>query len=147
MTSGFPSSVGTQVGMLLYRERRWGYAHDSCVQAPGMRSPWRSTQPADFIRVGWFSGCLGRIHHVTVDHYKQSLKFSLKIVFPSCSIFNCSLFSILRYQIVVEIIQATTISSFPQLKRHKGKNQFIFFAFTSRRSWVQFPIFSLLSEF
>ncbi|XP_021080862.2 sorting nexin-25 isoform X3 [Mesocricetus auratus] len=26
-----------------------------------------------------------------------------------------------RYQIVVEIIQATTISSFPQLKRHKGK--------------------------
>ncbi|XP_055132527.1 sorting nexin-25 isoform X5 [Symphalangus syndactylus] len=27
----------------------------------------------------------------------------------------------LRYQIVVEIIQATTISSFPQLKRHKGK--------------------------
>nr|XP_021506428.1 sorting nexin-25 [Meriones unguiculatus] len=26
-----------------------------------------------------------------------------------------------KYQIVVEIIQATTISSFPQLKRHKGK--------------------------
>ncbi|XP_028932984.1 sorting nexin-25 [Ornithorhynchus anatinus] len=27
----------------------------------------------------------------------------------------------LRYQIVVEIIQATTISNFPQMKRHKGK--------------------------
>jgi len=26
----------------------------------------------------------------------------------------------------VEIIQATTISSFPQLKRHKGKKQFVF---------------------
>lgn len=47
--------------MLLYRERR-GYAHDSCIQASGMSSSWHSTQPADFIPVGWFSGCLGRIH-------------------------------------------------------------------------------------
>lgn len=27
-----------------------------------------------------------------------------------------------RYQIVVEIVQATTISNFPQVKRQKGKN-------------------------
>lgn len=32
----------------------------------------------------------------------------------------------------MEIIQATTISSFPQLKRHKGKNQSVF----SRTHWA-----------
>lgn len=29
-----------------------------------------------------------------------------------------------RYQIVVEIVQATTISNFPQVKKQKGKNPF-----------------------
>lgn len=51
------------------------------------------------------------------------------MVFSFHSIFSSSLSFKIRYQIVVEIIQATTISNFPQLKRHKGKNQLVFFSY------------------
>ncbi|XP_058145859.1 sorting nexin-25 isoform X5 [Dasypus novemcinctus] len=57
-------------------------------------------------------------HHRRAYTYAPSYEEFIKLINSSSDV---EFLKQLRYQIVVEIIQATTISSFPQLKRHKGK--------------------------
>ncbi|XP_074084956.1 sorting nexin-25 isoform X1 [Macrotis lagotis] len=57
-------------------------------------------------------------HHKKAYTYAPSYEEFIKLITSSSDV---EFLKQLRYQIVVEIIQATTISSFPQLKRHKGK--------------------------
>ncbi|KAM6149880.1 sorting nexin-25 isoform 3-T3 [Erethizon dorsatum] len=57
-------------------------------------------------------------HHKRAYTYAPSYEEFIKLISSSSDV---EFLKQLRYQIVVEIIQATTISSFPQLKRHKGK--------------------------
>ncbi|XP_036852501.2 sorting nexin-25 isoform X1 [Manis javanica] len=57
-------------------------------------------------------------HHKRAYTYAPSYEEFIKLINSNSDI---EFLKQLRYQIVVEIIQATTISSFPQLKRHKGK--------------------------
>ncbi|XP_063090732.1 sorting nexin-25 [Cavia porcellus] len=57
-------------------------------------------------------------HHKRAYTYAPSYEEFIKLINGSSDV---EFLKQLRYQIVVEIIQATTISSFPQLKRHKGK--------------------------
>uniref|UniRef100_A0A2K6S972 Sorting nexin 25 n=1 Tax=Saimiri boliviensis boliviensis TaxID=39432 RepID=A0A2K6S972_SAIBB len=57
-------------------------------------------------------------HHKRAYTYAPSYEDFIKLINSNSDV---EFLKQLRYQIVVEIIQATTISSFPQLKRHKGK--------------------------
>ncbi|XP_050003203.1 sorting nexin-25 isoform X2 [Alexandromys fortis] len=57
-------------------------------------------------------------HHKRAYTYAPSYEEFIKLINSNSDV---EFLKQLRYQIVVEIIQATTISSFPQLKRHKGK--------------------------
>uniref|UniRef100_A0A8C2GBB4 Sorting nexin 25 n=1 Tax=Cyprinus carpio TaxID=7962 RepID=A0A8C2GBB4_CYPCA len=57
-------------------------------------------------------------HHKKAYTYAPSYEEFIKLISSSSDI---QFLKQLRYQIVVEIIQATTISSIPQLKRQKGK--------------------------
>ncbi|KAM5264753.1 sorting nexin-25 isoform 3-T3 [Ctenodactylus gundi] len=57
-------------------------------------------------------------HHKRAYTYAPSYEEFIKLINGSS---DMEFLKQLRYQIVVEIIQATTISSFPQMKRHKGK--------------------------
>ncbi|XP_058579388.1 sorting nexin-25 isoform X2 [Neofelis nebulosa] len=57
-------------------------------------------------------------HHKRAYTYAPSYEEFIKLINGNSDV---EFLKQLRYQIVVEIIQATTISSFPQLKRHKGK--------------------------
>ncbi|XP_056658938.1 sorting nexin-25 isoform X1 [Monodelphis domestica] len=57
-------------------------------------------------------------HHKKAYTYAPSYEEFIKLINSNSDV---EFLKQLRYQIVVEIIQATTISSFPQLKRHKGK--------------------------
>ncbi|XP_059765719.1 sorting nexin-25 isoform X3 [Balaenoptera ricei] len=57
-------------------------------------------------------------HHKRAYTYAPSYEEFIKLINSNSDV---AFLKQLRYQIVVEIIQATTISSFPQLKRHKGK--------------------------
>ncbi|XP_041488427.1 sorting nexin-25 isoform X2 [Microtus oregoni] len=57
-------------------------------------------------------------HHKRAYTYAPSYEEFIKLINNNSDV---EFLKQLRYQIVVEIIQATTISSFPQLKRHKGK--------------------------
>uniref|UniRef100_A0A8C6QS01 Sorting nexin 25 n=1 Tax=Nannospalax galili TaxID=1026970 RepID=A0A8C6QS01_NANGA len=57
-------------------------------------------------------------HHKRAYTYSPSYEEFIKLINSNSDV---EFLKQLRYQIVVEIIQATTISSFPQLKRHKGK--------------------------
>ncbi|XP_073910958.1 sorting nexin-25 isoform X5 [Castor canadensis] len=57
-------------------------------------------------------------HHKRAYTYAPSYEEFIKLINSNSDV---DFLKQLRYQIVVEIIQATTISSFPQLKRHKGK--------------------------
>nr|XP_048311570.1 sorting nexin-25 isoform X2 [Myodes glareolus] len=57
-------------------------------------------------------------HHKRAYTYAPSYEEFIKLISSNSDV---EFLKQLRYQIVVEIIQATTISSFPQLKRHKGK--------------------------
>lgn len=57
-------------------------------------------------------------HHKRAYTYAPSYEEFVKLINSNSDV---EFLKQLRYQIVVEIIQATTISSFPQLKRHKGK--------------------------
>ncbi|XP_032154673.1 sorting nexin-25 isoform X2 [Sapajus apella] len=57
-------------------------------------------------------------HHKRAYTYAPSYEDFIKLISSNSDV---EFLKQLRYQIVVEIIQATTISSFPQLKRHKGK--------------------------
>nr|XP_023406974.1 sorting nexin-25 isoform X2 [Loxodonta africana] len=57
-------------------------------------------------------------HHKRAYAYAPSYEEFIKLINGNSDV---EFLKQLRYQIVVEIIQATTISSFPQLKRHKGK--------------------------
>ncbi|GAB1293139.1 Sorting nexin-25 [Apodemus speciosus] len=57
-------------------------------------------------------------HHKRAYTYAPSYEEFIKLINSNSDV---GFLKQLRYQIVVEIIQATTISSFPQLKRHKGK--------------------------
>ncbi|XP_012966303.2 sorting nexin-25 isoform X2 [Mesocricetus auratus] len=57
-------------------------------------------------------------HHKRAYTYAPSYEEFIKFINSNSDV---EFLKQLRYQIVVEIIQATTISSFPQLKRHKGK--------------------------
>ncbi|KAM6221996.1 sorting nexin-25 isoform 1-T1 [Rhynchocyon petersi] len=57
-------------------------------------------------------------HHKRAYTYAPSYEEFIKLINSNSDVVFLKQ---LRYQIVVEIIQATTISSFPQLKRHKGK--------------------------
>ncbi|XP_004682427.1 PREDICTED: sorting nexin-25 [Condylura cristata] len=57
-------------------------------------------------------------HHRRAYTYAPSYEEFIKLINSNSDV---EFLKQLRYQIVVEIIQATTISSFPQLKRHKGK--------------------------
>ncbi|NP_001359272.1 sorting nexin-25 isoform 2 [Mus musculus] len=57
-------------------------------------------------------------HHKRAYTYAPSYEDFIKLINSNSDV---DFLKQLRYQIVVEIIQATTISSFPQLKRHKGK--------------------------
>ncbi|XP_039109789.1 uncharacterized protein LOC120246380, partial [Hyaena hyaena] len=56
-------------------------------------------------------------HHKRAYTYAPSYEEFIKLINSNSDV---EFLKQLRYQIVVEIIQATTISSFPQLKRHKG---------------------------
>ncbi|XP_007946560.2 sorting nexin-25 [Orycteropus afer afer] len=57
-------------------------------------------------------------HHKRAYTYAPSYEEFIKLINSNSDV---EFLKQLRYQIVVEIIQATTISTFPQLKRHKGK--------------------------
>nr|XP_044989444.1 sorting nexin-25 isoform X1 [Jaculus jaculus] len=57
-------------------------------------------------------------HHKRAYTYAPSYEEFIKLINSNSDV---EFLKQLRYQIVVEIIQATTISSIPQLKRHKGK--------------------------
>ncbi|XP_060039791.1 sorting nexin-25 isoform X2 [Erinaceus europaeus] len=57
-------------------------------------------------------------HHKRAYTYAPSYEEFVKLINSNSDV---EFLKQLRYQIVVEIIQATTISSIPQLKRHKGK--------------------------
>ncbi|XP_065803577.1 sorting nexin-25 isoform X3 [Muntiacus reevesi] len=57
-------------------------------------------------------------HHKRAYTYAPSYEEFVKLINSNSDV---EFLKQLRYQIVVEIIEATTISSFPQLKRHKGK--------------------------
>lgn len=57
-------------------------------------------------------------HHKRAYTYAPSYEEFIKLINSSSDV---EFLKQLRYQIVVEIIQATAISSFPQMKRHKGK--------------------------
>ncbi|XP_054576105.1 sorting nexin-25 isoform X2 [Eptesicus fuscus] len=57
-------------------------------------------------------------HHKRAYTYAPSYEEFIKLINSNSDV---EFLKQLRYQIVVEIIQATTISSFPQLKRQKGK--------------------------
>ncbi|XP_036621256.1 sorting nexin-25 [Trichosurus vulpecula] len=57
-------------------------------------------------------------HHKKAYTYAPSYEEFIKLINSNSDV---EFLKQLRYQIVVEIIQATAISSFPQLKRHKGK--------------------------
>ncbi|XP_045408349.1 sorting nexin-25 isoform X3 [Lemur catta] len=57
-------------------------------------------------------------HHKRAYTYAPSYEEFIKLINSNSDV---EFLKQLRYQIVVEIIQATTISSFPQMKRHKGK--------------------------
>ncbi|XP_036984788.2 sorting nexin-25 [Artibeus jamaicensis] len=57
-------------------------------------------------------------HHKRAYTYAPSYEEFIKLINSNSDV---EFLKQLRYQIVVEIIQATTISSFPQPKRHKGK--------------------------
>ncbi|XP_051025681.1 sorting nexin-25 [Acomys russatus] len=57
-------------------------------------------------------------HHKRAYTYAPSYEDFIKLINSNSDV---EFLKQLRYQIVVEIIQATTISSIPQLKRHKGK--------------------------
>ncbi|XP_017708146.1 PREDICTED: sorting nexin-25-like isoform X1 [Rhinopithecus bieti] len=57
-------------------------------------------------------------HHKRAYTYAPSYEDFIKLINSNSDV---EFLKQLRYQIVVEIIQATTISSFPQLKSHKGK--------------------------
>uniref|UniRef100_A0A673LE51 Sorting nexin 25 n=1 Tax=Sinocyclocheilus rhinocerous TaxID=307959 RepID=A0A673LE51_9TELE len=60
-------------------------------------------------------------HHKKAYTYAPSYEEFIKLISSSSDI---QFLKQLRYQIVVEIIQATTISSIPQLKKQKGKMTF-----------------------
>lgn len=58
-------------------------------------------------------------HHKKAYTYAPSYEEFIKLINGSCDV---EFLKQLRYQIVVEIIQATTISSLPQMKKPKGEH-------------------------
>ena len=106
----FPSEQSDSYGKASEMTSRWHIAW-RLLGAPCIRVVWMSPGASPPLCQVWLASAQSR------GVSEGSIFLVLNLLFLSFKI---------RYQIVVEIIQATTISSFPQLKRHKGKNNRVF---------------------